>query len=122
MKEAEQFAEEDKRRKEEVETLNRADSFQYEMEKQLKDNGDKLSEEDRATVQREIENFKKVREGGNVEEIRRVMDETTQKVYDIFGKIYQSQNAQQGGQPAQEPQDGPGQNPDGAGDADGEVR
>ncbi|NLO12550.1 MAG: molecular chaperone DnaK [Clostridiales bacterium] len=122
VKEAEQFAEEDKRRKEEVETLNRADSFQYEMEKQLKDNGDKLSEEDRATVQREIENFKKVREGGNVEEIRRVMDETTQKVYDIFGKIYQSQNAQQGGQPDQEPQDGPGQNPDGSVDADGEVR
>jgi molecular chaperone DnaK len=122
VKEAEQFAEEDKSRKEEVETLNRADSFQYEMEKQLKDNGDKLSEEDRATVQREIENFKKVREGGNVEEIRRVMDETTQKVYDIFGKIYQSQNAQQGGQPDQEPQDGPGQNPDGSVDADGEVR
>jgi hypothetical protein len=50
------------------------------------------------------------------------MDETTQKVYDIFGKIYQSQNAQQGGQPDQEPQDGPGQNPDGSVDADGEVR
>ena len=117
VKEAEQFADEDKRRKEEVETLNRADSFQYEMEKQLKDNGDKLSEEDRATVQSEIDSFKKVREGGNVEEIRQVMDQTTQKVYDIFGKIYQSQDGQQAGQP----QDGPAQNPDGSVDADGEV-
>ncbi|MGI6696332.1 MAG: molecular chaperone DnaK [Christensenellales bacterium] len=118
VKEAEQFAEEDKRRKEEVETLNRADSFQYEMEKQLKDNGDKLSEEDRATVRSEIDNFKKVREGGNVEEIRRVMDETTQKVYDIFGKIYQQQDAQQG-QPHAE---GPVQNPDGSVDVDGDVQ
>ncbi|MGI6687344.1 MAG: molecular chaperone DnaK [Christensenellales bacterium] len=118
VKEAEQFAEEDKRRKEEVETLNRADSFQYEMEKQLKDNGDKLSEEDRATVRNEIDNFKKVREGGNVEEIRRVMDETTQKVYDIFGKIYQQQDAQQG-QPHAE---GPAQNPDGSVDVDGDVQ
>ncbi len=120
VKEAEQFAEDDKRRKEEVETLNRADSFQYEMEKQLKDNGEKLSEEDRATVQTEIDNFKKVREGGNVEEIRRVMDETTQKVYDIFGKIYQQQDAHQG--PQHDEHAGPTQNPDGSVDVEGDVQ
>ena len=119
VKEAEQYAEDDKRRKEEVETLNRADSFQYEMEKQLKDNGEKLSAEDRATVQSEIDSFKKVREGGNVEEIRRAMDATTQKVYDIFGKIYQQQ-AQQG-QP-QPDQPGPAQNPDGSVDVEGDVK
>ena len=53
MKEAEQFAEADKKRKEEVETLNHADSLIYEMEKQLKENGDKLSAEDKAAVQKE---------------------------------------------------------------------
>ncbi len=120
VKEAEQFAEDDKRRKEEVETLNRADSFQYEMEKQLKDNGEKLSAEDRATVQSEIDSFKKVREGGKVEEIRSAMDATTQKVYDIFGKIYQQQGAQQG-QP-QPGQSGPAQNPDGSVDVEGDVK
>ena len=65
VKEAEQFAEQDKKRKEEVETLNRADSMIYEMEKTLRENGDKLSEEDKNTVQSEIESFKKVREGNN---------------------------------------------------------
>ncbi len=62
VKEAEQFAEQDKKRKEEVETLNHADSMIYEMEKQLRENGDKLSAEDKATVESEIANFKKVRE------------------------------------------------------------
>ncbi len=119
VKEAEQFAEDDKRRKEEVETLNRADSFQYEMEKQLKENGEKLSEEDRATVQNEIDAFKKVREGGNVEEIRSKMDETTQKVYDIFGKIYQQEGQQA---PPHAGQEGPVQNPDGSVDVDGDVQ
>ncbi len=90
-----------------METLNRADSFQYEMEKQLKENGEKLSEEDRAAVQNEIDAFKKVREGGNVEEIRSKMDETTQKVYDIFGKIYQQEGQQA---PPHAGQEGPVQN------------
>ena len=63
IKEAEQFANEDKARKEEVETLNRADSLIYDIEKQLKDNGDKLTDEDKAIVQSEIDAFKKVREG-----------------------------------------------------------
>ena len=62
VKEAEQFAEDDKKRKEEVETINQADSLIYEMEKQLRENGDKLSAEDKATVQSELDAFKKVKE------------------------------------------------------------
>ena len=123
VKEAEQFAEADKKKKEEIETLNRADSLIYEMEKQLKDNGDKLSDEDKNTVQSEIDSFKKVREGNNVEEIKSAMDALTQKVYAIFGKLYQ----QQGGQPGpdmggqQGPQAGT-QNEDGSFNADGSVQ
>ena len=60
VKEAEQFAEQDKKRREEVETLNRADSLIYETEKTLRDNGDKLSDEDKNSVQAEIDAFKKV--------------------------------------------------------------
>ena len=67
VKEAEQYAEQDKKRKEEVETLNHADSLIYEMEKQLRENGDKLSAEDKNTVQSEIDAFKKVREGGKAD-------------------------------------------------------
>ena len=46
-----------------METLNRADSLIYETEKTLRDNGDKLSDEDKNSVQAEIDAFKKVREG-----------------------------------------------------------
>ena len=120
VKEAEQFAEEDKKRKEEVETLNRADSFQYEIEKQLRENGDKLSEEDKATVQAEIDAFKKVREGNDAAAIRTAMDAATQKIYEIFGKLYQGQEGQpQGGQP-HEPE-APHTNPDGSVDVEGDV-
>ena len=123
VKEAEQFAEADKQKKEEIETFNKADSLIYEMEKQLKDNGDKLSAEDKATVENEIASFKKVREGNNAGEIKSAMDALTQKVYAIFGKLYQ----QQGGQPGpdmggqQGPQAGT-QNEDGSFNADGSVQ
>ncbi len=70
----------------------------YEMEKQLKDNGEKLSEEDKQTVQTAIDDFKKVREGNNVEEIKNAMEPFAQKVYAVFGKLYQHEGAQ-GGQP-----------------------
>ena len=99
VKEAEQFAAEDKKKKEEVETLNRADSMIFEVEKQLKDLGDKLTEEDKATVQGELDAFKKVRESNDVEQIKGAQETFTQKVYEVFGKIYQQQQAEQGGQP-----------------------
>ena len=73
VKEAEQFAEADKKRKEEVETLNHADSLTYEMEKQLKENGDKLSAEDKAAVEKELADFKTVRERNNPDEIKTAM-------------------------------------------------
>ena len=117
VKEAEQFAEQDKKRKEEVETLNHADGMIYEIEKQLRDNGDKLSDEDKATIQSEIDAFKKVREGNNADEIKTAMDAFTQKVYAIFGKLYQQE---QGAAGAQQPDMG-GVNPDGSVNGDGSV-
>ena len=121
VKEAEQYAEADKQKKDEIETLNHADSLIYEMEKQLKENGEKLSAEDKATVQNEIDAFKKVREGNNAAEIKTAMESLTQKVYAIFGKLYQ----QQGGAPDMGAQQGPQagtQNPDGSVNADGSVQ
>lgn len=122
VKEAEQYAEQDKKRKEEVETLNRADGLIYEMEKTLRDNGDKLSDEDKNTVQTEIDAFKKVREGNNAEEIKNAMESFTQKVYGVFGKLYQQQAEAAGQQPGADmggdagAQDGV--NPDGTVDVD----
>ncbi len=119
VKEAEQFAEADKQKKEEIETFNHADSLIYEMEKQLKENGDKLSEEDKDTVQTEIDAFKKVREGNNAAEIKTAMEALTQKVYAIFGKLYQQQNPE--GAPDMGAQPG-SQNADGSYNADGSVQ
>ena len=115
VKEAEQFAEQDKKRREEVETLNRADSLIYETEKQLRENGDKLSDEDKNTIQAEIDSFKKLREGNNADEIKNAMEPFTQKVYAVFGKIYQQQAGTEGN-----PMDHPGTEP-GSTNADGSV-
>ena len=119
IKEAEQYAEQDKKRKEEVETLNRADTLVYEMEKQLKENGDKLSSEDKTTVQSEIDAFKKIREGNDANAIKEAMEGFTQKVYQIFGKLYQ----QEGGQgAAPDMGSGPVENDDGTVNTDYDVK
>ncbi len=97
MDEAEKFANEDKARKEEVETFNQADSTIYQTEKTLRDMGDKLSPEDKATIESELAAFKKVREGGNAADIKREMETFTQKTYEIFGKVYQQAAGAQGG-------------------------
>ena len=117
IKEAEQFAEQDKAKKEEIETLNRADSLIYEMEKQLKENGEKLSDEDKQTIQTEIDNFKTVRASNDVAQIKTGMEEMTQKVYAIFGKLYQ----QAEGAPTGAPTDQQMPNDDGSFNADGTV-
>ena len=121
VKEAEQFAAEDKKKKEEVEVFNRADNVIYDTEKQLKDLGDKLSDADKTEVQNELDAFKKVRETNNVDQIKSAMDNFTQKVYQIFGKIYQQQQAQAG---ADASQNAGGQQPndDGTVDADYDVK
>ncbi len=121
VKEAEQFAAEDKKNKEQVETVNRADSLIYDTEKQLKDLGDKLSDADKTEVQNELDAFKKVRETNDTEQIKSAMENFTQKVYQVFGKIYQQQQAQAG---ADANQNAGGQQPndDGTVDADYDVK
>ena len=123
VKEAEQFAEDDKKRKEEVEVINQADSLIYEMEKQLRENGDKLTEEDKATVQSELDEFKKVKETNDAEQIKAAIEPLTQKVYAIFGKLYQQENPE--GAPEMAPDmaqdDAPVENDDGTVNTDFDV-
>jgi molecular chaperone DnaK len=104
MEEAERYSAEDKSRKEEVETINQAESLIYQTEKSIKDMADKLTEEDKATLASEIETFKKVREGGNTDEIKTAMEAFTKVTYEIFGRVYQQQGPQ--GAPDQAPDDG----------------
>ena len=121
VKEAEQYAAEDKKRKEEVETLNHADSMIFEVDKQLKELGDKLSAEDKASVENELAEFKKVRETNDAEQIKNAMEAFTQKVYAVFGKIYQQQGAGDPNAQANGAQNADNTSSDGASDADYDV-
>jgi molecular chaperone DnaK len=74
MKEAEAHAEEDRKRKEEIETRNHADQAVYQAEKTIKDSGEKLSGADRQPIESAIEDLKKAIEKGDVAEMKRGMD------------------------------------------------
>jgi molecular chaperone DnaK len=101
VKEAEQYAEEDKKRKEEIEVKNNADSLVYQTEKTLKDLDGKISEEEKASAQVVVDELKKAIESNDVDQIK----EKTEKLTEEFNKLAQKLYAQTGGaegQPEQE--------------------
>ena len=97
VKEAEQFADEDKKKKEEAETINKADNTLYQTEKTLKDMGDKISADDKAKIEAEMNNLKQARGNNNVDEIKAAEEKLTQVSYEVFGKVYQQQAGAQPG-------------------------
>ncbi|MEE0867342.1 MAG: molecular chaperone DnaK [Clostridia bacterium] len=100
VKEAEQYAEEDKARKEEIETRNNADQLVYQSEKTLGELGDKVDENDKAAVQAEIDKVKEALKGTDSAQIKSATEALQQKFYEISAKLYQQQapNGEQGGQ------------------------
>ena len=95
VKDAEAHAQEDKKRKEEIEVRNNAESLVYNCEKTLNDLGDKISGEEKAKVETEIENVKKALEGTDTENIKQATEKLTQSFYAISEKLYsQAANAQ----------------------------
>ena len=121
VRDAEQFANEDKQRKEEVETRNHADSMIYSTEKTMKELGDKISAEDKSRVEAEIAAVKTALEGSNQDTIKNAVEKLTEVSYDVFGKIYQ-QNAQaNAGESQSAGQDASGPSDDHVVDADYEV-
>ncbi len=100
VKEAERFAEEDKKQKEEIETKNHADSLVYSTEKTMKELDEKIDAEDKSKIESELEATKKAIESGNMEQIKATSEKLAEVSYEVFGKIYQ-QDAQAGA-PGQE--------------------
>ena len=100
VKEAEAHAAEDKKRKEEVEIRNNADSLVYNTEKTLKDLEGKISDEEKSKVESELANLKKTLEGTDTDAIKSATDKLTQVFYDLTSKLYsqasQAQNATAG--------------------------
>ena len=100
IKEAEAHAEEDKKRRELIEVRNQADQLVYSVEKMVKENGDKLTEDDKKVLTEESEKLKKViaDENADVDAVRKAIDEFNQKSNAIVSKLYQNaQGAQNNG-------------------------
>ena len=96
VKEAEKYAEEDKKRKEEVETRNNAESIVYQCEKTLGELGDKVDAGDKADVEAEINKVKEALKGTDADAIKAATDELQQKFYKISEKLCQQANPQGG--------------------------
>ena len=92
IKEAEAHGEEDKKRKEYVETKNQADNMVYSLEKMLKENGDKLAEEDKKKLEDEIASAKKEFESEDTAVVKAALDKLTTVSNEVFTKMYQNAN------------------------------
>ena len=119
VKEAEQHAAEDKKKKEEVDIRNNGDQLVYQTEKTMKDLGDKLTEEDKTAINPLLENLKSALKGTDTDAIKAASEALSQKFYEISAKLYQ--NANPGAQGADGTQGGAQQNPDGTYNADYNV-
>ena len=123
VKAAEQYAEEDKKRREEVDTKNNAENLCYTAEKLIKDSGDKLQEADKNEINTKVAALRETMQNGSVEAIKTGTEELQKAVYAVSEKLYQAANPNDGnpGDP-QPPYDG-GANPGnpGAPGTDGNV-
>jgi molecular chaperone DnaK len=90
--EAEQNAESDKKIKEDVDTLNSADNMIFQMNKSLEDLGDKISEEDKSEITSSISELKESHSKKEIDSVKRIMEELTQKFQKISQDLYESVN------------------------------
>lgn len=109
VKEAEQFAEEDKKRREEVDIRNGADQMVYQTEKSLTDMGEKIDAADKEKIESAINETKEALKGTDIEAIKTKQEELQKVSYEVFAKVYQAeaaaQQAQEGTADAQPEQD-----------------
>ncbi len=98
IKDAEMHAEEDKKKRELIDARNMADSMIYTTEKSIKEAGDKVDEATKGNINQAIESLKKVMEGDDTEEIKKLTDELTQASHKLAEAMY-AQASQQQAQP-----------------------
>jgi len=94
VKEAEQFAEEDKKLKEKIELRNQADTLIYSVEKTLKESGDKVSEDDKNKITEDIKDLRKALEEEDVEKIKSNIEKLTTSSHKLAEEIYKKASAQ----------------------------
>ena len=96
--EAEKHAEEDRKRRELIETKNKADALIYSTEKSLKDFADKVTEDEKKEIQEAIEKLKKAMEGNSKEEIEKAMESLARKSHKLAEEAYKKAQAEGGTQ------------------------
>ncbi|MEG6566176.1 molecular chaperone DnaK [Thermoanaerobacterium saccharolyticum] len=89
MNEAKQHEEEDRRRKEEIEVRNNADSLIYQAEKTMKDLADKMTQQEKDDINKEIQNVRKALEGSDINAIKSASEKLSQAFYNVSSRIYQ---------------------------------
>ena len=120
VKDAEQYAAEDKKRREEVDVRNNADQMVFQTEKALGEFGDKVSAEGKSEVETKLSALKEALKSGSVDDIKAKQDDLQKAFYAISEKVYQQAAQAQGQQPGAQPGPDAGAQPkdDGAVDAD----
>lgn len=99
VREAEQFAQEDKQRREEIDTRNAADQMVYQCEKLLSEDGDKFSDDEKKDINDKIDALKEALKGEDINLIKSRQEELTQKFYEVSEKLYKTAQASaQGGE------------------------
>jgi len=115
VKDAEKFAAEDARKKEEVELINQADTLVYATEKSLKDFGDKVSQSERADIEARLNDLKSAVKDKNIDRIKKGMEDLTKASHKLAEEIYkqagakQQQGQQQAGPKEAKPEAEPGE-------------
>ncbi len=102
VKDAEAHAAEDKKQKDGIEAKNNASSLIYNCEKTLSELGDKISSEEKAKVETEIENLKKVKDSDDIEAIKAATEKLTTTFYSVSEKLYSQAQQAQGANPGAE--------------------
>lgn len=97
VKEAEKFAQEDLKRKDEIDTRNHADQLVYQSEKTLSEMGDKVGADDKKTVEDAIAKLKTALSGTDIESIKNASEELQKAFYAVSEKLYSNVNPQDGG-------------------------
>ena len=100
VREAEQYAAEDKKRREAVEAHNGADQAVYQCEKALTDLGDKVDAADKTELQSKIEALKEANKSDNLDEIKQKQEDLMKKFYEVSEKVYKAAAPQDGAAPA----------------------
>mgnify|MGYP001010285470 FL=1 len=109
VKEAERYADEDKKRREEVEQKNEAENLCYATEKLISDNADKISEDDKSALNQKVAALKEAIAANDMDRIKNGKDELQKTMYEVSGKMYQQAAPQGDPNAAQQPGGEPNQ-------------